>query len=91
MPVTQTTPTIRNAATQPGTPRKLFVNIPVMDLQRSIDFFETLGFVFNPQFTDATATCMLDIIYLLHGKASCARFLSSWLASGFVGLVVIVW
>ena len=52
-------PTIRNAGTKPATPRKLFVNIPVSDLQRSIDFFETLGFTFNTQFTDATATCML--------------------------------
>jgi predicted lactoylglutathione lyase len=52
-------PTIRNAATKPTTARKLFVNIPVRDLQRSIDFFETLGFAFNTQFTDATATCML--------------------------------
>ncbi len=52
-------PTIRNAGTKPTTPRKLFVNIPVRDLQRSIHFFETLGFTFNTQFTDATATCML--------------------------------
>jgi predicted lactoylglutathione lyase len=52
-------PTIRNAATKAATPRKLFVNIPVRDLQRSIHFFETLGFTFNTQFTDATATCML--------------------------------
>jgi predicted lactoylglutathione lyase len=60
MSTTQTaTPTIRNAGTKPITPRKLFVNIPVRDLQRSIDFFETLGFTFNTQFTDATATCML--------------------------------
>jgi predicted lactoylglutathione lyase len=59
MTTTQTTPTIRNAGTKPTTPRKLFINIPVRDLQRSIDFFETLGFTFNPQFTDANATCML--------------------------------
>ena len=52
-------PTIRNAATRPTTPHKLFVNIPVNDLQRSIQFFEALGFSFNTQFTDATATCML--------------------------------
>jgi predicted lactoylglutathione lyase len=52
-------PTITNAGTVPETPRKLFVNIPVADLQRSITFFEALGFRFNPQFTDATATCML--------------------------------
>jgi uncharacterized protein len=53
------TPTIRNAGTSPSTPHKLFINIPVNDLQRSIDFFEALGFNFNPQFTDATATCMI--------------------------------
>jgi uncharacterized protein len=60
MATTQTAaPKIRNAATKPAAPRKLFVNIPVSDLQRSIDFFEALGFSFNPQFTDASATCML--------------------------------
>jgi predicted lactoylglutathione lyase len=52
-------PTIRNAGTKPTTPRKLFVNIPVGDVQRSIIFFETLGFTFNPLFTDMTSTAML--------------------------------
>jgi len=52
-------PTIRNPGTKPVTPRKLFVNVPVSDVQRSIDFFEALGFTFNAQFTDATATAML--------------------------------
>ena len=52
-------PTLTNPGTTPTTPHKLFVNIPVHDLQRSITFFEALGFAFNPQFTDATATCML--------------------------------
>ena len=52
-------PTITNAGTAPATRRKLFVNIPVADLQRSITFFEALGFRFNPHFTDATGTCML--------------------------------
>lgn len=59
MTTTQTSPTITRAGTRPATPHKLFVNIPVTDLQRSIDFFEALGFTFNTQFTDATATCML--------------------------------
>lgn len=44
-------------ASHPG--RKLFVNIPVADLQRSIDFFSGLGFSFDPNFTDEKATCML--------------------------------
>ena len=38
---------------------KIFVNLPVKDLQRSIDFFTRLGFTFNPQFTDDKATCMI--------------------------------
>ena len=52
-------PSITNAGTKPATAHKLFVNVPVRDLQRSIHFFESLGFRFNPQFTDATGTCML--------------------------------
>jgi predicted lactoylglutathione lyase len=30
----------------------------VADLQRSVDFFTKLGFTFDPQFTDESATCM---------------------------------
>jgi predicted lactoylglutathione lyase len=70
-------PTIRNAGTTPITPHKLFVNLPVSDLQRSITFFETLGFAFNPQYTDATATCMLvgeDAYFMLLVKERFADF-----------------
>ncbi len=38
---------------------QLFVNLPVKDLQKSVEFFTKLGFEFNPQFTDENATCML--------------------------------
>jgi uncharacterized protein len=38
---------------------KLFVNLPVQDLKRSIEFFTRLGFAFNPKFTDEQATCMI--------------------------------
>ncbi len=31
--------------------RKIFVNLPVRDLDKSVEFFTTLGFEFNPQFT----------------------------------------
>ena len=52
---------------------KIFVNLPVKDLKRSMDFFAALGFTFNPQFTDETAACMkiADDIYtmlLTHAK-----------------------
>ena len=53
--------------------RKIFVNLPVQDLQRSMAFFAALGFTFNKQFTDDTAACMVisDDIYamlLTHAK-----------------------
>lgn len=43
----------------PAPSRMLFVNIPVADLGRAVDFFTALGFTFNPQFTDESATCMI--------------------------------
>ncbi|WP_209309137.1 hypothetical protein [Blastococcus sp. CT_GayMR16] len=45
--------------TTPAHPgRTLFVNMPVADLERSKAFFATLGFSFNPNFTDETAAWM---------------------------------
>lgn len=38
---------------------QIFVNLPVKDLDRSVEFFTKLGYTFNPQFTDENATCML--------------------------------
>lgn len=46
-------------ATTTTRPRKLFVNLAVRDLQRSVDFFTGLGFAFDARFTDASATCMI--------------------------------
>ncbi len=48
-------------------PQMIFVNLPVQDLDRSIAFFKALGFGFNPQFTDETATCMVisDTIFAM--------------------------
>ncbi len=39
--------------------QQIFVNLPVKDLNRSIEFFTKLGYTFNPQFTDENATCMI--------------------------------
>lgn len=39
--------------------KKVFINIPVKDLKKSMDFFTELGFSFNPQFTDEKAACMI--------------------------------
>ncbi len=40
-------------------PRMVFVNLPVHDLDRSMDFFSRLGFEFDRAFTDANASCMV--------------------------------
>lgn len=50
------------------TARKLFVNIPVRELKRSVEFFTKLGFTFNPEYTDDKATCMIvsdDAFFML--------------------------
>jgi len=38
---------------------KIFVNLPVKDLKKSMDFFTHLGFSFNLQFTDEKAACLV--------------------------------
>ncbi len=38
---------------------KIFVNLPVKDLKRSMDFFTKLGYKFNLQFTNDKAACMI--------------------------------
>lgn len=46
---------------------RIFVNLPVQSLGRSVEFFKQLGFTFNAQFTDQNATCMVisDSIYVM--------------------------
>jgi uncharacterized protein len=39
--------------------RKMFVNLAVRDLKKSMDFFAALGFTYNPKFTDQNAACMI--------------------------------
>ena len=45
----------------------IFVNLPVENLSKSVEFFTQLGFTFNPQFTDEESTCMIvnDTIYVM--------------------------
>ena len=38
---------------------KIFVNLPVRNLDKSMAFFKAVGFSFNPQFTDKTGACMV--------------------------------
>lgn len=56
---------------------KIFVNLPVEDLEKSKAFFAKLGYRFNPQFTDETAACMVitdDIYAMLLTKAKFKEF-----------------
>ena len=48
--------------------RKIFVNLPIKNMQRSRAFYESLGFSFNPQFTNDQGACMVvadDIFVML--------------------------
>lgn len=51
---------------------KVFVNLPVKDLDKTKEFFGKLGFSFNPMFTDENAACMVisddNYAMLLTGK-----------------------
>ncbi|MEZ0307607.1 MAG: VOC family protein [Ramlibacter sp.] len=48
--------------------RKIFVNLPIKNMERSQAFFRSLGFSFNPQFTNEQGACMVvsdDIFVML--------------------------
>jgi predicted lactoylglutathione lyase len=55
-------------------PQMIFVNLPVTDLDRSKAFYEAVGAVNNPAFTDDTAACMvveegsIHVMLLSHEK-----------------------
>ncbi|MBO0947151.1 VOC family protein [Fibrella forsythiae] len=46
---------------------KIFVNLPIKELKRSVEFFTKLGYQFNAQFTNETTTSMIisDDIYVM--------------------------
>ena len=61
----------------------IFVNLPVTDLPRATTFYEALGGKKNPQFSDATASCMIfsetiHVMLLTHEMFS--RFTSKKIA-----------
>lgn len=43
----------------PANIQSIFVNLPVKDLKKSIEFFSRVGFTFDERFTDDNATCMI--------------------------------
>lgn len=59
--------------------KKIFINLPVADLKKSMDFYTKIGFVNNPTFTDDTAACMVlseEIYVMLLTHAKFAHFSS---------------
>lgn len=53
--------------------KMIFVNLPVTDLPKAQAFYEALGFINNPQFSDDTSACMvvsetIHVMLITHGK-----------------------
>jgi uncharacterized protein len=53
--------------------RMIFVNLPVRNLPKAKAFYEAVGAINNPQFTDETAACMvlsdtINVMLLTHEK-----------------------
>jgi len=51
----------------------IFINLPVTDLKKAVDFYQQIGFVYNPVFSDDTAACLLfedvfAVMLLTHEK-----------------------
>jgi len=53
--------------------KMIFISLPVADLDTSMTFYKSIGFVNNPHFTDDTAACMvwseaINVMLLTHAK-----------------------
>lgn len=54
-------------------PTTIFVSLPVQNLQRSMQFYESLGYQRNPQFSDETVACFavsdtINVMLATHDK-----------------------
>jgi uncharacterized protein len=47
--------------------KQIFINLPVFNVEQSMELYSQMGFVNNPQFSDDTAKCMVwsEHIYLM--------------------------
>ncbi len=73
--------------------RMIFVNLPVKDLDKSMEFFKKLGFSFNPQFTNETAACMVisgDIYAMLLTHAKFKEFIPAGVSDATKATEVLV-
>ena len=61
----------------------IFLNLPIKNLKKSVDFFTGLGFTFNPQFTGEDSTCMIigsNMYAMLCEEAKFQNFLAKPIA-----------
>ena len=73
--------------------RQIYVNLPVKHIQRSKAFFASLGFAFNPQFSDEKALCMIvadDICVMLLAAPFFQTFTNKPVADATKGTEVLV-
>lgn len=73
--------------------RKMFLNIPVKDLNKSIDFYTKVGFSFNEQFTDENATSIIigdDILVMLLREDFFKKFTNKPIANAKEGTEVLI-
>lgn len=60
--------------------KQVFINLPVSDLERSKAFYQSLGFINNPAFTDDKGAAMAwseDIIVMLVTRVFYQQFIGS--------------
>ena len=75
--------------------KKIFINLPVADLEKSMEFYIKIGFTNNPAFTDDTAACMvlteeIYVMLLTHSKFSefsSKRIIDAKVSSGVINSV----
>lgn len=53
--------------------KRIFINVPVADVRRSVAFFNALGYSHNPQFTGDTGACVvinetISVMLLAHSR-----------------------
>ena len=62
----------------------IFLNMPIKNLKRSVEFFSGLGFTFNQQFTAEDSTCMIigeNMFAMLCEEEKFQKFLSKPIAN----------
>ena len=73
--------------------KKVFINLPVKDLGKSRRFFESLGYSFNPKFSNDNGACMVvseQIFVMLLTEKFFATFITKKIADAHKATEVLV-